>query len=59
MDEPSLLVAGKFKALYKLSLADALIAAFVKAWKATLVHRNPEYEPLRGEVGQLVLLSLR
>jgi len=57
VDEPTLLTAGRFKALYKLSLADALIAAFAKTRKATLVHRNPEYEPLRGEVGRLVLPS--
>ena len=57
VDEPTLLTAGRFKALYKLSLADALIAAFAKTWKATLVHRDPEYGALRGEVGQLVLPS--
>ena len=57
VDEPTLLTAGRFKALYKLSLADALIAAFAKTRKATLVHRDPEYEPLRNEVRQLVLPS--
>jgi len=55
--DETLLTAGRFKALYKLSLADALIAAFAKTRKATLVHRDPEYEPLCNEVRQLVLPS--
>ena len=56
IDEPTLMLAGRFKAQYKISLADAIIAAFAKANKATLVHKDPEYEALREEVEQLTLL---
>ena len=57
VDEPTLLIAGTFMGLNRLSLAGALIAAFAKTRKATLVHRDPEYGALRGEVSQLALPS--
>jgi len=55
VDEPTLLTAGRFKALYRLSLADALIAALAKRNGAILVHKDPEYEVLSKEVRQVVL----
>ncbi|MDL1971083.1 MAG: PIN domain-containing protein [Candidatus Desulfofervidaceae bacterium] len=55
IDEPILLTAGRFKAQYHLSLADAIIAAVAKIRKATLVHKDPEYEALRKEVNQEIL----
>ena len=55
VDEPTLLTAGRFKALYRLSLADALIAALAKRKGAILVHKDPEYEVLSKEVRQVVL----
>ncbi len=54
-DEPVLLTAGKFKALYRLSLADAIIAATAKIKSAILVHKDPEYEALKQEVNQEIL----
>lgn len=39
-DEQTLLQAGKLKASYRLSLADALIAAVAKLHDATLVHKD-------------------
>jgi predicted nucleic acid-binding protein len=45
-DEKTLLQAGRLKALYRLSVADALIAAVAKLHQATLVHKDPEFEPL-------------
>jgi predicted nucleic acid-binding protein len=45
-DEPTLLTAARIKAKYRLSLADAIIAAFAIQVKATLVHKDPEFEPL-------------
>jgi ribonuclease VapC len=50
LDEPTLLTASRFKAGHRLSLADAIIAAFAQRQKATLVHKDPEYEALAEEV---------
>ena len=51
LDEPVLLTASRFKASHRLSLADAIIAAFALRQNAVLVHKDPEYEALAGEVG--------
>ena len=50
VSEPVLLTAGRFKAHYPLSLADAIIAAFAHRHRAVLVHKDPEYEALDGVV---------
>jgi ribonuclease VapC len=50
MDEPTLLTAARLKAGYRLSLADAMIAAFALRQAATLVHKDPEFETLASEV---------
>ena len=50
MDEPLLLAAARLKARYPISLADALIAAHAREWDAVLVHKDPEYEALAGEI---------
>jgi predicted nucleic acid-binding protein len=42
VDEPTLLTAGRLKASFRLSLADALIAAFAVMRRAILVHKDPE-----------------
>lgn len=49
VDEPTLLIAARLKASYRLSLGDALIAACAKTRGATLLHKDPEYEPLHSE----------
>lgn len=49
-DEPTLLTAARFKATYRLSLADALIAAFATRHDAILIHKDPEFEALTGQV---------
>lgn len=49
VDEPLVLTASRFKAGYKVSLADAMIAAFAHRHDATLVHKDPEYEALSEE----------
>jgi predicted nucleic acid-binding protein len=51
MDEPTLLTAARFKAEHKLSLADALIAAFGRTQDAILLHKDPEFESLVEHVG--------
>lgn len=55
MDEPTLLTAGRFKAHHRLSLADAIIAAFARRQEATLVHKDPELEALKEFVEQEIL----
>ena len=55
IDEPTLLMAGKFKALYRISLADAVIASIAKRNGAILVHKDPEYEALKKEIEQKIL----
>ncbi len=50
MDEPTLLTAARLKAAYRISLADALIAAFAIQHDAILVHKDPEFEALADQV---------
>jgi predicted nucleic acid-binding protein len=50
MNEPTLLTAGRLKATHRLSLADAVIAAFAIQHKAILLHKDPEFEALTGYV---------
>ncbi|MBI5018469.1 MAG: PIN domain-containing protein [Deltaproteobacteria bacterium] len=51
-DEPTLLTAARFKADHRMSLADAMIAAFAARQGAVLLHKDPEYEPLAPSVRQ-------
>lgn len=48
--EELLLQAGEFKAMHSLSLADSLIAATAWQMKATLVHKDPEFEQLQDRL---------
>lgn len=50
VDEPTLLTASRFKASYRLSLADAVIAAMAGRKKASLLHKDPEFEALAQHV---------
>mgnify|MGYP000261199934 CR=1 FL=1 len=54
-EERVLLQAGRLKACYRLSVADALIAAVAKLYQAVLVHKDPELESLGHEVRPLSL----
>ncbi len=54
-DERTLLQAGKIKANYRLSVADAIIAAVAKLRQAKLVHKDPELAALATEVLLLTL----
>jgi thiol-disulfide isomerase/thioredoxin len=49
-DEKTLLLAGRIKALHRLSFADALIAAAAELSRAVLIHKDPEFEALAEEV---------
>lgn len=50
MDETTLRTAARFKANRRISLADAIIAAYAKSYSAILVHKDPEYEVLAVEI---------
>jgi uncharacterized protein len=50
MDEPTLLTAARFKASHRLSLADAIIAACALQVNAVVLHKDPEYEALAGQL---------
>jgi ribonuclease VapC len=55
MNESNLLTAARLKAEHKTSFADAIIAAFAIRNNCILMHRDPEYETLRGLVLMEVL----
>ena len=50
MDEPILLTAARLKANNRLSLADAIIAAFAIQYNAILLHKDPEFDAVAGQV---------
>jgi predicted nucleic acid-binding protein len=50
MDEPILLIAARFKAGYRVSFADAIIAAYAAYYHALLLHKDPQFEALASEV---------
>jgi len=50
VDEPTLLAGAHLKARNRLSLADAIIAAFAGRYDAVLVHKDPEFDALAGQV---------
>jgi ribonuclease VapC len=50
MDEPILLIAARFKAGYRVSFADAIIGAYAAYYHAILLHKDPQFEALAGEV---------
>jgi uncharacterized protein len=55
VDEPILLTAGRFKSRFRISLAEALIAAFAVQLEAILVHKDPELEILGEKIKQEIL----
>lgn len=42
--------AAKLKAAYRISFADAFVAATAQRLDATLVHKDPEFDALRGVI---------
>jgi predicted nucleic acid-binding protein len=48
MDEPALLTGGEMKARHRISLADAMIAAFALRQGAVLVQKDLGFEALAG-----------
>jgi predicted nucleic acid-binding protein len=49
-DESVLLTAARLKAGNRLSLADSIIASFAIQNKAIMLHKDPEYDALKGQV---------
>ncbi len=49
------ITASELKAVYRLSVADAWIAALAKEQNAVLVHKNPEFEHIESLVQVLKL----
>lgn len=54
-DERQCLLAARFKAGYRIALADAIIAAAAYMLKAILVHKDPEFNQLSQEIRLLAL----
>ena len=49
------LTAGRLKAAHRISFADAWIAATAVCYNAILVHKDPEFDQLNGEITLLQL----
>lgn len=49
-DEALCLLAGELKAAFRLSFADAFVAATAEQADALLLHKDPEFESLRGRI---------
>ena len=49
-DERQCLLAARYKARYCISLADSFVAAAAWFLEATLVHKDPEFEAMDGEI---------
>jgi len=50
VDEANVLIAARYKSKYRLSFADSLIAAIAFQKKAILIHKDPEFEALLGQL---------
>lgn len=50
IEEETLLTAARLKATHRVSLADAVIAAYAIRMNAILLHKDPEFEALSGQV---------
>src|SRR5262249_15365375 len=55
VSEDLLLAAGRLKARQELSVADAWIATTAVLTRSRLVHKDPEFRPLVGEISLLEL----
>jgi len=55
LEDRLLLSAAKFKARYKISVADAWIAATAAVRNLTLIHKDPDFERLKEEISTLPL----
>lgn len=58
-DEPLCLAAGEIKAWFPLSFADAFVAATAQSLNAMLIHKDPEFESMRGVIRMKALPHFR
>ena len=49
-DESLCLAAGEIKATHSVSLGDAFVAATAQLTSAVLIHKDPEFESLKGTI---------
>lgn len=49
-DERQCLLAARYKAAYRISLADSFVAAAASMLDAILVHKDPEFDPMDDEL---------
>lgn len=49
-NERQCLLAARYKAEYRISLADSFVAAAARLLNATLIHKDPEFDALAGEI---------
>lgn len=54
-DEDQIILAGDLKSDYPISLADAYVAAVAIQKEAVLIHKDPEFESLKGRLAQQAL----
>ncbi|MCI0443058.1 PIN domain-containing protein [bacterium] len=55
LSEDLILIAGSLKGRYQISVADAWIAATAKFHNLVVVHKDPEFEPLKHELDLIEL----
>ena len=55
LSDDLILIAGSFKGHYQISVADAWIAATAKFHNLVIVHKDPEFEPLKDELDLIEL----
>jgi predicted nucleic acid-binding protein len=48
--EPVQIPAAQLKARYRVSFADAVIAAYAAHYGAVLLHKDPEFNALQGHI---------
>ncbi|QQR80369.1 MAG: type II toxin-antitoxin system VapC family toxin [Deltaproteobacteria bacterium] len=54
-DEEQTLTAGDLKSHFSISLGDAFVAALAIQKKAVLIHKDPEFEPIKSNLIQQAL----
>lgn len=50
VDEPIVLTAARLKANHRLSLADTILGAYALLHRAVLLHKDPQFDALEGQV---------
>ena len=51
-DDALCAAAAKLKAVHRISFADSFVAALAQKLNATLMHKDPDFDAVKGEVNQ-------